>query len=114
MYAIKFTFLSPSSNKVFIAGFSLLAALNVSCAPYNTKDDTPPGLPLPRSSNQIIDFAGPEQLVMDFVQAVVGMKYRRLILEPSDSRDALAMVREFLGREPNNKALVKDLGLEVD
>lgn len=51
---------------------------------------------------------------MDFVQAVVGMKYRRLILEPSDSRDALAMVREFLGREPNNKALLKDLGLEVD
>ena len=44
----------------------------------------------------------------------VGMRYRRLILEPSDSRDALEMVKEFLGREPNNKALLKDLGLEVN
>ena len=82
----------------------------MSCVPYNTKDDTTPGPPLPLSSNQIIDFAGPEQVVMGFVKSVVGMKYRRLILEPSDSRDALAMVRVFHGRDPNNKALLKDLG----
>jgi len=44
----------------------------------------------------------------------LGMRYRQLILEPSDSRDALEMVKEFLGREPNNKALLRDLGLEVD
>ncbi|MBL4657779.1 MAG: Zn-dependent oligopeptidase, partial [Flavobacteriales bacterium] len=44
----------------------------------------------------------------------VGMKYRQIILEPSDSRDALEMVKEFLGRDPNNEALLKDLGLEVD
>ena len=39
---------------------------------------------------------------------------RQIILEPSDSRDALEMVKEFLGREPNNEALLKDLGLEVN
>ena len=44
----------------------------------------------------------------------VGMRYRELILEPSDSRNALDMVKGFLGREPNNKALLKELGLEVN
>mgnify|MGYP002528184910 FL=1 len=43
----------------------------------------------------------------------VGMRYRKLILEPGDSRDALDMVKEFLGREPNDKALLKDLGIEL-
>jgi len=43
----------------------------------------------------------------------VGMRYRELILEPSDSKDALEMVKEFLGRDPNERALLKDLGLDV-
>ncbi|HIN40749.1 MAG TPA: hypothetical protein EYM84_10815 [Flavobacteriales bacterium] len=43
----------------------------------------------------------------------LGMRYRKLILEPGDSKDALDMVKEFLGREPNDKALLKDLGLDL-
>jgi len=38
-------------------------------------------------------------------------KYRQKVLEPSASKDAIDLVRDFLGREPNNKAMLKDLGL---
>ena len=41
----------------------------------------------------------------------VGMEYRKTVLEPGDSRDAIDLAREFLGREPNNDAFVKSLGL---
>lgn len=40
-----------------------------------------------------------------------GMSYRRIVLEPGDSRDAIDLAREFLGREPNNDAFVRSLGL---
>ena len=43
----------------------------------------------------------------------VGMQYRRKVLEPTGSGDALELVIDFLGREPNNEALLKDLGLEI-
>ncbi len=43
----------------------------------------------------------------------VGMEYRRKVLEPTGSVDALELVKDFLGREPNNEALLKDLGLEI-
>jgi len=44
----------------------------------------------------------------------VGMAYRQKVLEPEGSKPAIDLVRDFLGREPNNKAMLKDLGLEID
>jgi thimet oligopeptidase len=40
-----------------------------------------------------------------------GMRYRDIILAPGSSRDELGLVKEFLGRDPNNKAFLKELGL---
>lgn len=41
----------------------------------------------------------------------LGMKYRKLILEPGGAKDHLSMVKQFLGRDPNAEALLKDLGV---
>ena len=41
----------------------------------------------------------------------LGMEYRRKILEPGSSKDAFEMVRDFLGRDPNNEAMLNDMGL---
>ena len=41
----------------------------------------------------------------------VGAEYRREILEPSGSRDAEDLVRDFLGREPSNAAFLRLLGM---
>ncbi|MFH1853625.1 MAG: M3 family metallopeptidase [Candidatus Neomarinimicrobiota bacterium] len=38
-------------------------------------------------------------------------RYRSIILEKGATEDALELVREFLGREPDNKAFLKDIGL---
>jgi len=43
----------------------------------------------------------------------VGMRYRREIYERGGTRDGMDLVRAFLGREPNAKAFLRDLGLEV-
>ena len=43
----------------------------------------------------------------------IGREYRQKVLEPSGSIEPLELVKNFLGREPNNKALLKDLGLRV-
>jgi len=40
-----------------------------------------------------------------------GIRYRDIILGSGGSRDELELVKEFLGREPNNKAFLKELGL---
>ena len=40
-----------------------------------------------------------------------GMKYRQIILEKGGTEEPLELVKEFLGRKPNNKAFIKSLGL---
>lgn len=42
----------------------------------------------------------------------VGMEYRDKILSRGSEEDEMAMLIDFLGREPNDKAFVKSLGLE--
>ena len=42
-----------------------------------------------------------------------GARYRTLILERGGSVDGEVLVRDFLGREPNNAAFLRGLGLEV-
>ena len=41
----------------------------------------------------------------------VGMRYRKEILEPNASADADDLLRKFLGREPNNEAFLRKLGI---
>jgi thimet oligopeptidase len=43
-----------------------------------------------------------------------GLKYRDIILSKGGSRDELQMVIDFLGREPNQDAYFKSIGLDVD
>jgi thimet oligopeptidase len=42
----------------------------------------------------------------------VGMRWRREIYEKGGTLDGDQLVRNFLGREPNNEAFLRDLGLE--
>ncbi len=42
-----------------------------------------------------------------------GLRYRDIILSNGGSRDELEMVIEFLGREPNQEAYFKSIGLDV-
>lgn len=45
------------------------------------------------------------------LNASLGKKYRKEILEPGNMQDPLILIKNFLGREPNNKAFFKSLGL---
>jgi len=42
-----------------------------------------------------------------------GADYRRLILEAGGTRDGIEMLRDFLGRDPDNAAFLRDIGLEA-
>jgi Zn-dependent oligopeptidase len=41
----------------------------------------------------------------------VGMRYRRTILEPNGTKDAIDLLHDFLGREPSNEAFLAGLGI---
>ncbi len=41
-----------------------------------------------------------------------GVRYRKDILEEGSQEDEMAMLRHFLGREPNSKAFLKSLGIK--
>merc|ERR1711976_43403 len=41
----------------------------------------------------------------------IGARYRQCILAPGGTVDGLDMVKNFLGREPNNAAFLKHIGL---
>ena len=42
-----------------------------------------------------------------------GADYRRIVLEQGGSTDGIDMLREFLGRDPENTAFLRDIGLEA-
>lgn len=44
----------------------------------------------------------------------LGAEYRRAVLERGGSVDGDELVRSFLGREPNNRAFLRNLGLDPD
>ncbi len=52
----------------------------------------------------VFESAGP-------MDAATGARYRRTVLARGGSVDGARMVREFLGREPDNAAFLRDLGL---
>lgn len=42
----------------------------------------------------------------------IGKELRTKILAPGDTKDATELLKDFLGREPNNEAFLKELGIE--
>jgi len=47
-----------------------------------------------------------------YTDPIVGMEYRRAILEPNGTKDADELLRDFLGREPSGEAFLRYSGIE--
>lgn len=47
------------------------------------------------------------------MDARTGMRYRKMVYEPSGSQSTFTSVKNFLGREPNQDAFLKSIGIEV-
>lgn len=43
----------------------------------------------------------------------VGLRYRKLMLEPGGSKGGMDILEDVLGRQPNAEARYKELGLAV-
>lgn len=41
----------------------------------------------------------------------IGRKYKKLILAPGGTKDSFLILKEFLGREPNEDPFLKNRGL---
>ena len=52
-----------------------------------------------------------KDLVDPYVDPETRIEYRRQVLERGGSVDGDVFVRDFLGREPNNEAFLKNIGL---
>ncbi len=48
---------------------------------------------------------------VDPMDPAIGLEYRRKVLEPGGAVDGDAIVRDFLGREPNSEAFLRNMGL---
>jgi thimet oligopeptidase len=49
---------------------------------------------------------------MGYANPEVGRRYRAIILERGDSQDPMELVKEFLGRAPNEAAFLENIGLK--
>lgn len=47
-----------------------------------------------------------------FTNTEVGLRWRREVLEKGSSEDEMKLITNFLGRKPNNKAFLKELGVK--
>ena len=41
----------------------------------------------------------------------LGLEYRKQVLEPGGTQDSMQSLEDFLGRKPNQKAFLKQIGL---
>jgi thimet oligopeptidase len=49
----------------------------------------------------------------DPLNVAAGMRYRKCILEPGGTKDAIELVRDFLGRDPQIDAFLQEFGLQA-
>ena len=52
------------------------------------------------------------EFAKDPMNGSVGRRYRKEILEKGGSRDEMASLKAFLGREPSSEPFYKELGID--